>query len=74
MEDHVKALAKLKVKNIHSSPLIHSVIHVIVEGSRVNKARFALSKSMLAIPNHLLVFHVLAHGFQDDLFHKLTGV
>lgn len=74
MEDHVKALTKLKVKNIHSSPLIHSVSHIIVEGSWVNQAQFALSKSMLAIPNHLPVFHVLANGFHDDLLHKLTEV
>lgn len=32
---------------------------------------FPLSESVLAVPNHCLVFHVPRNGFWEDLFHNL---
>lgn len=38
------------------------------EGYQVGQTLFPLHKTMLAIPNHLLVCHTFGNGFQDYSF------
>lgn len=61
MAAHVESFAKMKV---------HRAGCLNVKGNEAAKARFALSKSMLVVPNHL-DYHRAAGGFQVDLLHGL---
>lgn len=63
MAAHVESFAKMKV---------HRAGHLIVKGNEAKKAQFALSKSMLIVPNHI-DYHGAAGGFQVDLLHGLPG-
>lgn len=51
------------------------------EGHRIWQAQFTLSKAVLAVTNHLFVFHGLWHRFQEDVLQcvarhrgELTGL
>ena len=37
------------------------------EGHQIWQAHFALSESVLAVTNHLFIFHGLQHSFQEDV-------
>lgn len=47
--------------------------HFIVEGNYVGQAEFASSKSILAIPNHLLALHVCGNYFRGNFLHNLPA-
>lgn len=53
-------------------PLIHLAGHLIVGGNKAGEALFALSKSTLAVSNHLDNCEV-ACGIQAGLHHGLPG-
>lgn len=61
MAVHIESFAKMKV---------HTAVHLTVKGNEAAKAQFALSKSMLVVPNHL-DYQWAAGGFQVDLLHGL---
>lgn len=73
MVDHVKSLTRVKMNNTHCCPLPHTASHFIVEGNQVGQAEFAFSKSILTIPNHLLVLHVCGNEFQENLLHNIPA-
>lgn len=54
MAAHTETFAKMKV---------HRDGHLIVKGNEAAKSQYALSKSMLVVPNHL-DYHGAAGGFQ----------
>lgn len=49
---------------------VHTAVHLTVKGNEAAKSQFALSKSMLVVPNHL-DYQGAAGGFQGDLLHGL---
>ena len=61
MAAHLESFAKMKV---------HRAGRLTVKGNEAAKAQFALTKSMLVVPNHL-DYHGTAGGFQVDLLHGL---
>lgn len=63
------SLTIAEINNIHCSTLIHQVCHLITEGYWVGQAWFPLHKSLLSIPNHLLVLHLFGNSFQYYLLH-----
>ena len=58
MRDSVKYFAQVQVDDISCSSLVHQRCNPIVEGHQICQAQFALSEAMLAVTNHLLIFHV----------------
>jgi len=56
MGDRIKGLASSKVNNTQCSSLHSRASHLITEGNQVVQAQFALDNSVLAVPNHLLIF------------------
>jgi len=53
--DHLENLAKFRVDGNHCPPLIHTSSHFVMQGSQVGQMQFALDKSFLAVPIHLLL-------------------
>lgn len=51
--DQVKALAEVKVNDIHWFPL-HRANHLTTEGTQVGWTLFTLVNSMLALPSYFL--------------------
>jgi len=43
----------------------------VVDGHQICQELFSLLKQ-LAVTNHLLIFHVSLHSFQEDLLHNLA--
>lgn len=56
---------------VHKS-IIHQSCNLTVEVHQNCQASFALSEAMLAVNNHLSLFHVPKHSFQEDLLHDLA--
>lgn len=61
MEDCFESLAKVKV--MPSTAVFRWASHTITKSNQVGEANFVFHKSMLAIPNQILVLHVPGHGF-----------
>lgn len=72
MWDSIKCSARAQVDDINFSSLIHQYCNPTTE-SQIFQALFALSEAMLIVTNHLLVFHVSYHSFQEDLLYDLAG-
>lgn len=41
--------------------------------TKLVQARFALCEAMLCVTNHVLIFHMPLHSFQEYLLHDLAG-
>lgn len=54
-------------------PLFTDAVIPLLEGHYISQAPFALGETMLAASNHLPVFYVFRHTFQEDQFCDLTG-
>lgn len=52
-----------------SSSLIHQHSTCIIKGHQIHQTGFSLNEAMLAVINHLLIFHVPQHSFQEDFIH-----
>jgi len=61
--DHVKGRTEVQIDDIHSSPLVHPCSHSITAGHYVAQAGLTPGEAMLAVSNHLPVFHMLEHSF-----------
>lgn len=72
MGDSIESLAKVKVDDIHCSPLIYPAGDAIIEENEVGRARLPLGESMLTTPHNLLLFHLLGDGIQNKLFQHLS--
>ena len=68
--DSVKWFSQVRVDDVSYSSLIHQCSNPIIEDHQICQAQFALSEAMLAVTNHLLVFHV--HSFQEEKPHDLA--
>jgi len=69
----VKFFAQVHIDEVSCCSLINEYCNTIVEGHQISQVRFALSEAMLAVINHLLIFHVPLHIFQKDLLQDLAG-
>ena len=67
--DTVESLAKVKVNDIHCSPLVHKTSHLNTEASQVGQAWVFPGNSMLAVTNHFLLFYVSRNIFQEELLY-----
>ena len=56
--DSVKCFAQVQLDNVSYSSLIDQNSNPVVEGHQICQAQFAPSETMLAVTNHLLIFHV----------------
>ncbi|KAK4827693.1 LOW QUALITY PROTEIN: hypothetical protein QYF61_020827 [Mycteria americana] len=71
MRDSAKCFAQVQVDDISCSSLIHQRCNPIIEGYLISQTRFALNEAMLAVINHLLIFHpvpMLDHPFSKEIF------
>lgn len=59
--------------NVGCSSHIYQQCNCIVEGHKICQAKFTLSEAVLAVTNHLLIFHVPYQSFWEDLLHDLNG-
>ena len=64
----MKGCTEVQLGDISSSSFIHS----ITEGHQISQAQITLGEAILALSNHLPVFHTFQHICQEDLFHDLT--
>jgi len=62
MVDNIKSLAAVKVDDIHCFPPIYPAGDAIIDGYEVGQAQFFLGKSMLTVPDDLLLFQLLGDG------------
>lgn len=53
-------------------PLFRNAVTPLLK-AMITQTWFALGETILALSNHLSVFHRFQHVFQDDLFHGVTG-
>lgn len=67
VQDSVKFFAQVQVDDIVHSFLIHQHHEPITEDVQNWQAWISLGEAMLAITNHIFIFH----SFQDDLPHDL---
>lgn len=47
--------------------LIHQLCNPIIEDHHISQSWFTLSEAVLAVTNHLFIFHGLQHSFQEDV-------
>jgi len=73
MRNSVKCFPQIQVDDIICSSLIHQCSNPITEGHHTCQALLALGEAMLAVTNHLLIFHVPLHSFQEYLLQDLAG-
>ena len=71
MGDHVKGLTEVQTDDSSLSSLVHRHSYAITKSNKVGQAGPAPSEAMLVILHHLLLFHMLKHGFQEDVLHHL---
>lgn len=55
-------MTKVQINNILCSSLIHQADRFIVESYQVGQAWFSLYKSILSIPNHILILQMFGNG------------
>lgn len=51
--------------------LHHQACHFKLKGCQYSSASIPLHKSMLAIPDHILILHLHGNGFQEDFLYHL---
>ena len=63
---------KLKANDIHGFSFVHKTSHFITEGTQVVRARFSFGKSVLMIPDHLLLHRAPRNVFEEGLLYDLS--
>ena len=58
MQDCVKCFVQVQLDDVIWSSFILQCSNPIIEGHKICQAQFALSEAMLAVTNHLFIFHV----------------
>lgn len=73
MQKSVKCFAKFYIDNIGCCSLIRQHCNPIMKGHQICQTWFAVREVMLAMTNHLPIFHVPEYRYLDDLLHDHTG-
>lgn len=73
-ENSVGATVKsVKAFCIHCFPFIHIASHFVREVNQAGQAQFVLAKSMLTVPDCLLVLHMFKNRFWENVVHEFSG-